>query len=247
VRELFTWQEVASATGGDSMSLWVAGRLGSGGRAWADHDATLVAGADLSLHHRAVVTGPAAIVDRLIRRAQAELGPAFRPYGDTDLITELVDRRPDLRLGTPFGWMATREHAAPPGAAAPSVRWLRPGELPEAAELLDRVYPGSYARPGVPGVRRWAGIRAPGGRLAATGADAWSTPTVGLISGVVTDPASRGAGLGTHLCAFLLGALLAEHGRVALMVDDWNTAAIRLYEHLGLDHRPVVAARPRSR
>ncbi|HEY3683780.1 MAG TPA: GNAT family N-acetyltransferase [Streptosporangiaceae bacterium] len=246
MRELFTWQEVASASGGDSMSVWAAGRLGAGGRAWADHDAVLVGGAGLSLHDRAVVTGPVAAVDRLVRRAQAELGPAFWPYGDVDLITELADRRPDLRLRTPFGWMATKEHAAPPGDPPPSVRWLGPAELPEAAALLARVYPGSYARPGVPGVRRWAGIRAPDGRLVATGADAWSTPTVGLVSGVVTDPASRGAGLGTHLCEFLLGALLAEHGRVALMVDDWNTAAIRLYERLGLGHRPVVAACPRS-
>ncbi|HEY9521676.1 MAG TPA: hypothetical protein VIR33_00440, partial [Thermopolyspora sp.] len=37
--------------------------------------------------------------------------------------------------------------------------------------------------------------------------------------------------------------LLAAHGRVGLMVDNWNHVAVRLYERLGLRRRPVAAAR----
>lgn len=241
MHELSTWQDVADATVGDPMSVWAAGTLGTGGRAWAHAGATLVAAPALSLHDRAVVTGPVDAVAALVRHAHAELGPRFRPYGDPGLITGLVRRLPHLTLRTPFGWMDTRTAPKPDAPAG----WLTDADLPDAAALLDRVYPSSYARPGTPGVRRWAGIRDDTGRLVATGADAWSTPTVGLISGVVTDPAARGTGLGSRLCAFLIRTLLAEHGRVALMVDDWNTAAIRLYERLGMRRRPVVACAAR--
>lgn len=244
MRELFTWQEVAEATGDDSMSVWAAGTLGRGGRAWAHDGAALVAAPALSLHDRAVVTGPVDAVATLVEHAHAELGPAYRPYADVPLIDALVHRLPHLCKRTPFGWMATPPGRTLSGVDGPA-RWLADDELPEAGDLLDRVYPSSYARPGVPGVRRWAGIRDDAGGLVAIGADAWSTTSVGLISGVVTDPAARGTGLGTRLCAFLVHALLTEHGRAALMVDDWNTAAIRLYERLGLVRRRVVACAAR--
>ena len=250
MRELDSRQAVADASGGQPMAVWAAGRLGHGGRAWAQGCATLVAAPDLSLRDRAVVTGPADDVVALVRHAWARLGRSFRPYGAPPLIAELRRRIPGLRPITPFGWMDTPAGApptppvGPPVGPANEVRWLADDELSEAADLVTRVYPSSYARPGVPGVRRWAGIRDAHGRLVATGADAWSAPAVGFVSGVVTHPDVRGTGLGARLCAFLVSTLLAEHGTVALMVDDWNTQAIRLYGRLGLTYRPIAAAEP---
>ena len=241
MRELLDWRDVAEATGGERMAVWAAGRLGHGGRAWTRGRAALVAAPHLCLRDRAVVTGPVDDVVALVRHAWTRLGRSFRPYGAPLLIAELRRRIPGLRPITPFGWMDTPD-GGPPPAPAHGVRWLADDELPEAADLVTRVYPSSYARPGVPGVRRWAGIRDARGRLVATGADAWSAPAVGFISGVVTDRGARGGGLGTRLCTFLIGVLLAEHGSVALMVDDRNTQAVGLYTRLGLAYRPVTAA-----
>ncbi|MEV6985882.1 GNAT family N-acetyltransferase [Sphaerisporangium sp. NPDC051017] len=63
-----------------------------------------------------------------------------------------------------------------------------------------------------------------------------------FVSGVATAPAEQGKGHAAAVCRFLVGVLPAEQGRVALMVHSWNHAAIRLYERLGLRHRPMAAA-----
>ena len=63
-------------------------------------------------------------------------------------------------------------------------------------EDLGQHYPGSYAKPGIAGVRRWAGIRDDAGALVAVGADAWSAPTVGLVGGITVRPAARSRGSG---------------------------------------------------
>jgi len=80
------------------------------------------------------------------------------------------------------------------------------------------------------------------GRLLATGALAWPSPQVTLLSGVAVDPATRGKGLALPVCATLAQAALADHAAVALMVEDRNTAARRLYTRLGLTYRPVAAS-----
>ena len=108
--------------------------------------------------------------------------------------------------------------------------------------LLDEAFPESYAYPGRPGARdRWAGVR-DGGRLVAVAALAWCAPTVGFLGGVATAPAARGRGLGRVVCAFTVERALAEYGTAALIVDDANSAALRLYRGLGLAYRPLGAA-----
>jgi Predicted acetyltransferase len=123
-----------------------------------------------------------------------------------------------------------------------TVRWLDPAEDPQVAELLKAASPSSWAWPGLPGVRRWAGAWQ-GGELVAVAADAWSAPTVGLIAGVATAPAHRGRRLAEAVCRFVATDLLAAHGRVALMVDADNRPAIRVYHRLGLVRRGIAAAR----
>ncbi|WP_345770065.1 GNAT family N-acetyltransferase [Streptomyces sp. F-1] len=56
-------------------------------------------------------------------------------------------------------------------------------------------------------------------------------------------PSGRGRGAGTAVCGLVLDRLVADHGMAALMVDGWNTAAVRLYRRLGLSWRPLAAAR----
>lgn len=125
----------------------------------------------------------------------------------------------------------------------PDVAWLAPGAEDEVAAVLAVANPDAYARPGMPGVTRWAGVRDDAGRLVAVGADAWSAPAVGFVGGVATLPEARGSGLAGAICRFLTAGLLDRHGRVSLMVDDVNAAALAVYRRLGYTRRPVAATR----
>ncbi|TQS29491.1 GNAT family N-acetyltransferase [Microbispora sp. KK1-11] len=220
-----------------------------GVRAWAYGDAVAVASPEASRRDRLMVRGTTAQVVPLVRHALAEAGPSYRPLGDAELIEQVVEAVPELEPAVRFSWMGT-EKLAPPrqevtgqevtgreGAAC----WLADSAAPEVAALLAAANPGSYAVPGLPRVRRWAGVRDGSGALLAVAADAWSAPTVGLLAGVATAAPARGRGLGERVCRFVATALLAEHGRAALMVDDWNRAAVVVYERLGFARRRVAA------
>ncbi|MBE3012828.1 GNAT family N-acetyltransferase [Microbispora sp. NEAU-D428] len=221
-----------------------------GVRAWAYRDAVAVASPEASRRDRLAVRGTATQVVPLVRHALAEAGPSYRPLGDAALIQQVVEAAPELELAGHFSWMGTeklapprqettsREGAGQEGAAS----WLVESAAPEVAELLAAANPDSYAVPGLPRVRRWAGVRDGSGTLLAVAADAWSAPTVGLLAGVATAVPARGRGLGERVCRFVASALLAEHGRAALMVDDWNRAAVAVYERLGFARRRVAAA-----
>jgi GNAT superfamily N-acetyltransferase len=121
-------------------------------------------------------------------------------------------------------------------------RWLPDAALGEVAALLETGFPASHAKPGVPGVGRWAGVRDDAGGLVAAGTLAWSAPDVGLLAGVAVHPRARGQGLGRNIGAFLLAEALRRHRAAALMVDEWNHAARRTYSGLGLRYRPLAAA-----
>ena len=138
------------------------------------------------------------------------------------------------------GGAVTRRLATRPVHGAP--RWLSGADMAEATALLEAVFPGSNAMPGVPGVECWAGIRDDAGRLMALAALAWSAPAVGLITGVAVHRDAQGQGLGQAIGRFVLAAALARRGNAALMVDEGNRAAIRLYQRLGMRYRPVLAA-----
>ena len=99
-------------------------------------------------------------------------------------------------------------------------------------------------------MRRWAGtadrVDGPGGdsadgALLGIAADAWSAPGVGFLAGLATRSEARGRGHGGRVCAFVLNALVEEHGRAALMVDAHNHVAIELYRRLGMRWRDVAS------
>ena len=257
MRELDSADDVAGACGDDPLCGWAAqglargggtgGRRPGSGRAWATApgEAVLVACPGLSRHDRAVVWGEPEPAARLATRVLPLLGPSYRLLGYGDVISELCRRLPGLTASKQFGWMNTEPGQRPAGAGASGTGpgWLAAGDMAEVTALLERAFPDSYAWPGMPGVRRWAGIRSADGRLAAVAADAWSAPTVGFMAGVAVSGECRGAGLGGRLCRFVAAELIARHGRAALMVDSWNDAAIRLYQRLGMAFRPLRAAR----
>ncbi|NUS12880.1 MAG: GNAT family N-acetyltransferase [Streptomyces sp.] len=195
------------------------------------------------MHDRLVVTGPPSDAIPLVRDVLAEVGPGYRSFGDRGVIDALVLADPRLRPSPGFGWMdRTGSPAVPPDGTA---RWLEPGAAPAVTALLDLAFPDSYAYPGRPGAGdRWAGILPDDGSGAplAVAALAWCSPTVGLLAGVATAPAARGRGLGRRVCAYVLAEALAAYGTAALIVDDSNTAALRLYRSLGLAYRPLRAA-----
>jgi ribosomal protein S18 acetylase RimI-like enzyme len=140
--------------------------------------------------------------------------------------------------------MDTRSPA--PAGAAGAARWLGPQQLEEVSRLLAGAFPDSGARPGTPGVRRWAGVRDADGRLVAIAADAWTAPGIGFVAGVATEPRARRRGHGASACRLVIDTLVGEQGRAALMVDAWNSGAIWLYQRLGLRHRAVAAARVKA-
>jgi GNAT superfamily N-acetyltransferase len=242
MREIGDHDELAALCGADTLCLWAAQGLDGRCRAWrsADGRAVAVAAPALAARDRLVVRGPADAAVGLVREALDLTGPGYRPLGDRELIGALVDGIPRLAGVASFGWMHCRRPATIPAAPA-TARWLPGAALPEVAMLLETSFPASLAKPGV-GAERWAGVRAPDGRLVATGTLAWSAPDVGLLAGIAVHPQARGQGRGRDIAAFLLAEALRRHQAAALMVDDWNHAARRLYRGLGLRYQAVAAA-----
>lgn len=241
--------EVVAACGDDPMVVWGAQGMRAGVRAWALEDAVAVACPDLNRRDRLTVCGGAARVAALVRAVRGELGSSYRMLGDRALVEEVAARLSAGQAPAGFEWMDMGRAdavavAGGPGSPSPvggRAGWLGGGEEAEVTALLARASPSSWAVPGVAGVRRWAGARVDGA-LVATAADAWSCPGVGFVAGVATAPACRGRGFAERVCRFVFGELLAAEGRVALMVDSDNTAAIALYGRLGMRLRPVAAA-----
>ncbi|NUT43919.1 MAG: GNAT family N-acetyltransferase, partial [Thermoactinospora sp.] len=233
MRELTSAAQVRAACGDDDLMVWLAQDLGapsSGVRAWSLGRALVVAAPDVARRDRLGLYGPAADVCPLVEHALAVGGPQYRPLGEVELVADVVRKVDALDGPAGFSWMSLARPAAPvPGEGA---GWLPASADEEVAALLTVHAPDSYAVPGGSGVRRWAGIREQG-RLVAVAADAWSAPSVGLLAGVATDASVRGRGLAGRLCGWVAARLAEEYGRAALMVDDGNAAALRVYERIG--------------
>ena len=226
----------------DPLLLWAAQDMRTGARAWALGDAAAVACRDVSRRDRLALRGSPADAAELVRRLRPRVA-GFHPVADEALIDALAARVDGFEPVAQFGWMDTTSPAAAVVRAPGEPRWLTAAELPEVTALLAAEHPGTWARPGDSGVRRWAGLRDPDGVLQCVAADAWSVPEIGFVAGVATRVRARSRGLGTTLCAFLTDELIKDRGRVALLVDHANVAAVRSYDRLGYRMRRIAAAR----
>jgi ribosomal protein S18 acetylase RimI-like enzyme len=253
VIEIVDHAELAERSSGDLLCLWAAQGLAERSpaadspfgrsRAWRSSDGTAlaIAGPQLSTRDRIAVLGNPAAAAPLVREVLDVVGPSFRPLGDPDLIAAIVAGIPELAAVAAFGWMDSRGPASVPQGLA-SAHWLSEQELPEVSALMKVSHPDSDAQPGGAGVERWAGVRAEHGQLVAITALAWSAPDVGYLAGVAVHPDARGQGHGAAVCGFVLAQALEQHGAAALMVEQWNESAIRLYRGLGMGYRTLTAA-----
>jgi GNAT superfamily N-acetyltransferase len=252
--EILEHAELAERCHGDLLCLWAAQGLVAHSRAWrsGNGSAVAVAGPDLSTRNRIAVHGQAEAAAPLVRGVLNVVGRTFRPLGDPDLIAAVVAGVPELTPVAAFGWMDSRgpvperpvpERQVPnPDAGAGPPSWLTEAELPEISALMNVSFPDSDAQPGGAGVERWAGVRDEDGRLMAVTALAWSAPDVGYLAGVAVHPDARGRGHGAAVCRFVLAQALASYGAAALMVEEWNEPAIRMYRRLGMSYRTLTAA-----
>ncbi|MBB5906117.1 GNAT family N-acetyltransferase [Actinoalloteichus hymeniacidonis] len=243
MHELFGPDEVAAST--DSLLVqWASQALLPShpygrGRAYRLGDAVAVVAPRLNRDDRIVVDGPEREVAELLVHTWERHGPDYRPLLRTDLAdAPLLAGFADAARAD-FGWMELSRKGTP--VETHRARWLRDDELAEADELIRFSNPDAFALPSGPEKSRWAGWHNTKGQLVSVGGDPWSGPSVGFLGGVATTPHYRGRGASTAVCGFLRDSLLARYGRAALMVDQQNTAAIRVYRRLGFDYRRVTA------
>jgi ribosomal protein S18 acetylase RimI-like enzyme len=227
--------EVAEASGADPQCIWAAQGLLAGGAAWAFGGAVAVACPALCGRDRLILRGPAAAAAGLVRAIRDAIDPTYALIGDPLLMTALLASITWVEPRGSFGWMdCIRRPTCRPVHEA---RWLSRQEWSAADQLLSVAYPKSLARPGIPGVSRWAGITDVAGSLTSIAADAWSSPGLGFVAGLAVVPAARRTGQGRDVSAFVLKSLMAMHGRVAMMVRDSGETAIAKYSELGLTYR----------
>ncbi|MGY1502633.1 GNAT family N-acetyltransferase [Streptomyces sp. QTS52] len=249
MREISDCGALKAHCAGDTLCMWAAQGLDGRSRAWVSEDrrAVAIAGPVLSARDRLAVWGAPDAAVQLVSQVLAQVGPTYRPLGRSALIDMLVHEVPGLTPVGTFGWMDRQGLTGDGSLTDGAAEWLPASALAEIEALVEISFPNSYAKPGVPGVERWAGVRDHAGRLAAVGAFAWCAPTVGFLSGVAVHPRARKRGFGRQVCDLLVTEALMVHGTVALMVNDWNRAAIRLYEGMGLQYSPLSAAAVRTR
>jgi len=91
--------------------------------------------------------------------------------------------------------------------------------------------------------RGWAWVWTEGDRIVFKAECAAVTREAVQLQGVWVAPERRGRGYGTQAMASLCAELLSGGAeRVTLFVNDFNTAAIRVYERVGFSRRGVISS-----
>jgi GNAT superfamily N-acetyltransferase len=231
VIEAISPSDLVEASGGDVYADVAVRNGDADGPAWAGDGAVLwtrVWRGRPSLTGVGSATGVAAVLTAVAHALPAELRVSL-PHGWADHLGPALSFEPR----SDWDWLWT---ATPPPVVSyeEAVHWLGDTDHDDVRALLEEVSPDASAWPGDDRSRRWAGIRAGDGRLAACLADTSRTATIGHISSVATAPAFRRNGYGAALTAWVTRAFLAE-GRspATLGMYAWNDTARRMYQRLG--------------
>lgn len=129
----------------------------------------------------------------------------------------------------------------------PRVRRLQPADAAVLSEFLathSDAELGGYAPEELARRLAWGAFEAD--RLVAVARAAVQLPAVWVVTGVFTDPAFRGRGLGREVTTAATTAALASGARVALYVRADNAPAQTIYREIGyapVDRRVLVEAR----
>jgi ribosomal protein S18 acetylase RimI-like enzyme len=200
---------------------------------------------------RAALTGPQAGFAQ-------QLGRALRFRPDVTIFGTLPERpgeadwRDAADLAGPGGTLVVLGTPAPPAgweavAVMPSVQMvdggmtaaaddeavpLQAADVPEMLDLVARTRPGPFLAATIE-LGGYLGIRRDG-RLVAMAGQRMRPPGWTEISAVCTDDQYRGQGLGARLMGAVAAGIRARGETPFLHALAENTAAIRLYERLGL-------------
>jgi ribosomal protein S18 acetylase RimI-like enzyme len=118
----------------------------------------------------------------------------------------------------------------------PRVRRLRSSDMGLLTEMIARNPPvelAGYATLDLDRAPVWGAFEAD--RLVAVARIAVQLPTVWIVTGVFTDPAYRGRGLGREVTAAATAGALATGARAALYVRADNAPAQTIYREIGFE------------
>jgi predicted GNAT family acetyltransferase len=131
--------------------------------------------------------------------------------------------------------MLHTDPAACAGVAAPAYVTLGAADVPEMVDLARRTRPGPFARRSL-SLGSFLGVRVEG-ELVAMAGQRMRLAGLTEVSGVCTDPAALGRGLGAGLVGELVRRILAAGTVPFLHVRADNQRAIALYRRLGFVER----------
>lgn len=240
VRRLETLEQLSAAA--DRETLLALG-LGPGEPlgAWASTDGSAVAIAIPAHYGEGIwwlaATGPAEPIPVLVDAARAEFGAKL---AGVTLPRSVLQEPPMVsargRWGADAGedWDLMLCEEAPQRQDGESAVLTGIADA-EVQAFLDRVNPHHSVRADHPSVEVWAGVRGGGtGPLLAVGALTRRPSGVGYLASIATDPAARGAGLGSAVTGFLTRRVF-EAGEPECTLAHYhpNDAARRIYLRLG--------------
>lgn len=200
-------------------------------RAWVGGDAVVVESTRVRPGEQSagpILTclGPAVDLDRLLAQLSTVTDPPWRLSVEHTSYAAVPTswRQRETRA---WHWMTTRDCPAPE---------LSVDEVDDPAlveSVLDRANPGSFARPGTPGIESWLGVR-DGAELVSVGALVRQADRTGHLRGISVLPTHTGRGIGRGLSAALTQrALQGGSGVATLGVFTDNAPALAIYHRLG--------------
>jgi ribosomal protein S18 acetylase RimI-like enzyme len=168
--------------------------------------------------------------DETDKRCWDELAALIRPGEVAVNLNSVAPIPPGWRVEVMIDAVQMVAETLDPGPDAEAVV-LTDADVPDMLALVKRTNPGPFL-PRTITMGTWLGIRCEGA-LAAMAGERLHPPGFTEISGVCTDVAFRGRGLGTRLIRAVAAGIVARGETPFLHASADNVNAIRLYRELG--------------